>query len=271
VKSVVGIFRDRESARRAAAALRDMGMGPAHVNLLMPGDAGDPAAAGEVETSDMEQPGVGRAIGGVVGGAVGATAGMGLGTAAAMLLVPGVGPVAAIGLAAAALLGAGGAIGGAAAAGALEDHTAHGLPKDELYLYEEALRNDQSVVFALADDDAKAAEVRATLEANGAESVDAARDEWWVGIRDNEAQEYEGGPTAFAADEPLFRRGFEAALHPDRRGRSFDETRANLAECFGPDCDRAPFRRGYDRGGAHSQGLAQSFSEADTGEIAQRR
>ena len=39
---------------------------------------------------------------------------------------------------------------GAVAGGALEDGLAHGLPKDELYLYEDALRKGHSVVFAFA-------------------------------------------------------------------------------------------------------------------------
>lgn len=270
MKSVVGIFRDREAATRAAAALRDLGMGPAHVNLLLPGDAGSAAAAGKVETSDMEQPGMGRALGGVVGGAFGATAGMGLGVAAATLLIPGVGPVAAIGLAAAALFGAGGAVGGAAAAGALEDHTSHGLPKDELYLYEDALRKGHSVVFALADDDGQAAAVRAKFDANGAETVDAAREAWWIGLRDDEAERYEKTGAHFDADEAAYRRGFEAAMHPDRRGKSFEEVRGELAKSFGVDAE-GPFRRGYERGLEHARGLAQSFQEADTGEYAQRK
>ncbi len=270
MKSVVGIFRDREAATRAAAALRDMGMGPAHVNVLLPGDADSASAAGKVETADMEQAGMGRAVGGVVGGAFGATAGMGIGLAAATLLIPGVGPVAAIGLAAAALFGAGGAVGGAAAAGALEDHTSHGLPKDELYLYEDALRRGHSVVFALAEDDTQAAAVRAKLDANGAETIDAARDAWWIGLRDDEAERYEKTGAHFAADEASFRRGFEAAMHPDRRGKSFDSARAELAKSFGVDAE-GPFRHGYERGLEHARGVAQKFEESETGEIAQRR
>jgi len=271
MEPVVGIFRDRDGAARAAKDLRAAGIDPGRVNVLMPGDAGDAAAAASVPTSDTEQAGLGKAIGGVVGGVAGATAGMGLGAAAATLLVPGVGPVAAAGLAAAALLGAGGAVGGAAAGGALEKAMSHGLPKDELYLYEDALREGHSVVFALVETDEEAKTARSRLGADGAETIDAAKEAWWVGLRDAEAAEYEKGGDHFDRDEPVFRKGFQAALHPDRRGRAFEEARPDLSACFGPDCERTPFRRGYERGQAHVRGLSHTFEEADTGEYAQRR
>jgi hypothetical protein len=270
MKSVVGIFPNRETADRAAASLRAAGIAPDRVNLLMPGNAGDPAAAATVPTSETEGLGMGKALGGVVGGAAGATAGMGLGAAAASLLVPGVGPVAAVGLAAAALFGIGGAVGGAAAGGALENAMSHGLPKDELYIYEEGLRRGRSVVFALVDDEEAATSARATLDAAGAESIDAAREAWWVGLRDAEADIYEKEGGRFAADEPVFRKGFEAALHPDRRARSFEQARRDLADCYGKDCELPSFRRGYERGLAHARGVSQSFEEADTGEYARR-
>nr|MDQ6893660.1 hypothetical protein [Acidobacteriota bacterium] len=96
--NVVGIFRDRERARRASEHLRQGRIPADRVNLLMPGTD----ALESIRTSDTEQPGMGKALGGVVGGTAGATAGMGLGAAAASLLIPGIGPVAAVGLAAAA-------------------------------------------------------------------------------------------------------------------------------------------------------------------------
>ncbi len=253
MENVVGIFLDRERAEKAAEDLRRK-IPSDRVNLLMPG-SGDPNA---VETSETEQPGMGKAVGGVVGGVAGATAGMGLGAAAASLLVPGIGPVAAVGLAAAALLGVGGAIGGAVAGGALEDAMSHGLPKDELYLYEDALRKGHSVIFVLADGDGEAEFARAVLARDGAESLDAAKEEWWVGVRSAESAEYEKDGGHFSEDEPRYRRGFEAALHPERRGRSFEQASADLARCYGSDCEVPAFRRGYDRGSQHLQGLSQS-------------
>ena len=66
-----------------------------------------------VPVSETEQPGVGKAIGGVVGAALGMAGGFELGVGITAL-VPGVGPVLAVGLAGMALLGAGGAVAGAA-------------------------------------------------------------------------------------------------------------------------------------------------------------
>ncbi len=67
-------------------------------------------------------------------------AGLEFGAAAATVLIPGVGPVLAVGLAAAAILGIGGAVGGAAAGAALEKDSTTGLPADELFVYKDALR-----------------------------------------------------------------------------------------------------------------------------------
>lgn len=270
MESVVGIFRDSQGAQKAAQALRRSGIPSERVNLLTPADR-EGSAALRVATSETEQPGMGKAIGGVVGGVAGATAGMGLGTAAATLLVPGIGPVAAVGLAAAALLGLGGAAGGAAAGGALENAMSDGLPKDEIYLYEEALRKGHSVVFALVDDARAAKAARRELDAAGAETIDAAREAWWVGLRDAEAAAYERDGKPFSSDEPTYRRGFEAALHPQRRQRTFEEARRDLARLFPGVSDEPAFRRGYERGLRHAKGIFRSFEEADTGEFAHLR
>ena len=79
-----------------------------------------------------------------------------MGAAAASLLVPGVGPVIAAGLIGAALLGLGGAATGALAGDKIEDAMDEGLPHDELYVYEDALRRGHTVVIAFAEDDEQA-------------------------------------------------------------------------------------------------------------------
>ena len=136
MEPVVGIFVSRKDAAEASVRLRSQGFAPERVQLLLPST---PHAEDVIPTEDAEQSGVGQAVGGVVGGAMGASAGLGLGAVAASLLVPGVGAVTAVGLAAAALFGAGGAVGGAALGGALEEKSREGLPRDEAYLYEDAL------------------------------------------------------------------------------------------------------------------------------------
>jgi hypothetical protein len=251
MSTVAGIFNSTAEAESALEGLRSAGIGEESVSLLTPGTSQE--QLDEVPTTETEQEGTGKALGGVVGGALGVAGGLQIGAAAASLLVPGVGPVLAAGLIGAALLGVGGAATGAAAGGALEESMARGLPHDELFVYEDALRQGRSVVLVVADDEATEGIARDLFAAAGAESVDAARESWWVGLRDGEEAEYtvEGGD--FGADEPTYRRGFEAALHPHGRGRSYEEDAERLRECYGAECDEAPFRRGYERG-RHYQG-----------------
>ena len=87
--TVAGVFRSRERAEHAAVDLRQTGL--RSINLLIPGATASQVDA--VPTTETEQPGMGKAIGGVLGGALGMAAGMELGAAAATLLIPGVGPV----------------------------------------------------------------------------------------------------------------------------------------------------------------------------------
>ena len=241
----VGIFSDRARAQAAADLLRRSGFGEDQVEVLLPGEP-EPAEA-IVETDDAEAPGVGRAVGGVVGGAAGASAGLGLGAAAASLLIPGIGPVTAVGLAAAALLGAAGAVGGAAAGGALEDKSQRGLPHDELYLYRDALRHGKGVVFAVPRTDDEADRAKQVLQNSGAESLDAARHAWWIGIRDAERAHYQGAGGDFDAHEEMYRRGYVAALHPGRAGVPYEDALPSMREAAGPDADHDAFRAGYRR------------------------
>lgn len=255
MSTVAGIFRSRADAERAVENLRSAGIVNDHLNLLTPGTT-DQELEASVPTTETEQPGMGGALGGTVGGALGAAGGMTIGAAAASLLVPGVGPVIAAGILGAALLGAGGAAAGAAAGDALED-TVEGLPHDELYVYEDALRQGRSVVLVVADDDAQAETVRGVLAQAGAETLDAARENWWVGLRDAEEAEYTGQGGDFKADEAIYRRGFEAAQHPHWRGKSYEEASARLRERYSDAYSSDAFRRGYERGRNYQRGLGE--------------
>jgi hypothetical protein len=184
---------------------------------------------------------------------------MSLGAAAASLFIPGVGPIIATGIIGAALLGVGGAIGGAAAGEALEEGMADGLPRDELYLYEDALRQGRSVVIALTEDDEQDEAARNAMEEAGAESLDAAREDWWLGLRDVEEEDYTRQGGDFIADESHYRRGFQSALLPKTRGRSYDESAEFLSDCYGDLCNMKPFRRGYERGQAYHQELTKKY------------
>ena len=203
------------------------------IELLLPGSRRLEAELETVPTEEAEQSGVGQAVAGVIGGAAGASAGFGLGAATASLLIPGVGPVTAIGLAAAALFGAAGAAGGVAAGKALEDSTRSGIPRDELYLYEDALAHGKSVLFARPESEEQADWARGQLAAAGAESLDAARHAWWIGIRDAEKAHYESEAADFESVEDIYRRGFLAGLRPDLAGMSFDKARPALERQLG--------------------------------------
>lgn len=138
METVVGIFTARAEAERAADRLRTIGIPRDQINLITPGaSAKDLDAA---PTTQTEQPGMGKALGGVVGGAIGLASGAQIASTIATALLPGVGPVIAIGMAGGALLGIGGAVGGALVGGAVEDTLDTGLPQDELFVYEDALR-----------------------------------------------------------------------------------------------------------------------------------
>lgn len=95
------------------------------------------------------------------------------------------------------------------------------------------------------------------LTAAGAESLDAAREQWWVGLRDAEEAEYEGPDGEFSRIESTYRAGFEAALQPRVRGCSYEGARDYLREHYAAIYLEEPFRRGYERGQAHYQGLLE--------------
>lgn len=257
MSTVAGIFKSRADAERAAANLSSAGINIDHLNLLIPGTT-DQELEAAVPTTETEQPGMGGALGGTVGAAMGAAGGMHIGAALASLLVPGVGPVLAAGVIGAALLGLGGAAAGAAAGSKLEE-SVEGLPHDELYVYEDALRQGRSVVIVMTDDDAQAETARGILAQAGAESLDAARESWWVGLRDAEEEEYTGQGKDFKQDEPVYRRGFEAAQHPHLRGKSYGEATESLRERYSDAYESESFRRGYERGQSYHQSLREKY------------
>jgi hypothetical protein len=95
----------------------------------------------------------------------------------------------------------------------------------------------------------------AVLEGSGAESVDAARERWWIGLREAEAFEYHGEGLDFSRDEAAYRAGFEAALASGARDRNGRDAEA-LLKSRHPATYREPaFRRGYERGRAYYQRL----------------
>jgi hypothetical protein len=242
---IAGIFAAPDDAARAVQRLRGIGVREDAITVLAPG--GSARDLKRVPTDEGEQPGMGAALGAVAGAATGATAGVPIGAAVATFIVPGIGPIIAAGVLGAAILGAG----GAAVGHALEDNMRTGLPKDELFVYEEALRRGRTVVLVQARDENDADVIRTALDVAGAESIDKAREDWWVGLRDQEAQAYRERGGDFDADELTYRRGFEAAMLPFVRGRGFDQALGELRPMYPEICQADAFRCGFERGRAY--------------------
>lgn len=245
MKTVAGVFRFYQAARAAAGTLRRAGFSQDQVNLLSPASSAEEVHS--VPTSDTEQPGIGGAIGGMVGGAVGLAGGFELGIAVTAL-IPGIGPIIAIGIAGAALLGVGGAVGGALLGEAADEKSTEGVPADEVFFYENALRQGKSVVLVLVPNDSEETRARKIMEDGGAQSLDAAKDDWWVGLRDAQAERYQASGHNFEADQEVYRAGFESALRRECRGKSIDE-RSDCLKWWHPEVwDTEAFRHGYEAG-----------------------
>jgi hypothetical protein len=260
MNTVAGIFTARADIERAVERVLALGIPQDHINCLLPGASS--AQLDTVPTTDAEQPGMGKVLGGVVGGVTGASHGL-FGAAIVSAIIPGIGPVMGIGLAAAALLGVGGAVAGAAVGGALENYLATGLPKDELFVYEDALRQGHAVLIVLTEATEQADMVRDTMAWAGAESVDAAREHWWLGMRDAEAEAYTAEGLDFTTDELPYRQGFEAALQPATAGKSYGEALEFLQTHYPEVYREAAFRRGYGRGRSYRRSTKADLMGTD--------
>ena len=115
MRTSVGVFASRTDAENAIRELLALQIPREAISFLTP------------EIGSEERSGVAKTMGAFVGGAVAGGAGLSAGLAAATLLVPGVGPILAIGIGTAALLGLGGAAAGKAAGEAIE----HSLEAEE--------------------------------------------------------------------------------------------------------------------------------------------
>lgn len=262
MQAVTGVFSSQAAAGRAVKALISTGIAPKEITLLTPGNIEEELKSVPIEAS--EQPGMGKAFGAVLGGAGALSAG-----AFVAAVIPGVGLVSAAGLLGAAILTAAGAGVGSVAGGSIENRMTDGLPEDEIFVYEDALRKGFSVVIVLAQDETAAARVRERLKVEGAEAIDAARQQWWTGLRSAEQEHYAALGRNFGEDETFYRMGFEAALHARTRCMEFDQTSAEMEskledlERQYPGVDVAePFTRGYLRGREYYQRLCNEAKAA---------
>jgi len=263
MKTVTAVFRTRVDAERTLDQLQATGTPRDHMTLLTPERVKEELQA--VPTVASEQPGMGKVMGAVLGGA----AGLSSGPLAVAAIIPGVGHVLAIGLLGGAVLAAAGVGVGAVAGEKIENSMTAGLPEDELFVYEDALRHGRSVVLVLAEDDKQANRIRTLLEVEGAETIDAAREQWWIGLRSAEEEHYKAAGRTFSEDEKFYRMGFESALHARTRCKEYDQVLAEMTAQIVelqkqyPGISLAdPFSRGYERGRDYYQQLCDEVKAA---------
>jgi hypothetical protein len=265
MEPISGVFKTRTRADNALREALKAGIPSTRVTLLTPGSADHLNKEIQAAPTDAtEQPGMGEALGALAGGGVGLTGG-----ALLMALVPGVGPITALGMLGAAVLGAAGAALGGTLGKDMDSGATDGLPEDEIFVYEDALRQGRSVVIVGAGDNDSASLLRELLKMQGAESVDAAREQWWIGLRSAEESHYSKSGKSFATDEEFYRFGFQAALHARTRCMEFDQVSGAMNAAL-EDVQRqhpgveveAPFTRGYQRGREYYQHLCDEKKAA---------
>jgi hypothetical protein len=258
MNSVTGIFLTRVAAQSAIDRLRALSIDDERMIFLSPGTS-DERVEQTMLLAESEEVTAGEKIGSSIGRGAGIAGGIMLGGAVGSIFVPGVGAVLAAGVLGAALLGTMGAAVGAAAGSAVDEKLGASLRHDELHLYEAALRQGRNVLIVVATDVSQARMVREALRGAGAESLDEARELWWSDLRAAEEEAYRTEGKDFSFDENLYRRGFEAALHPRARGQTFVQSAPFLLEYFTEDYRTDAFQSGYQRGQKYQQKLLSKF------------
>jgi len=140
--TVVGVFEDREDARKAIEALKDDGFTADSISILSP----DKQATKEIAEDTGTHAGSGAATGALAGGILGGLGGWLVGIGA--LAIPGVGPFIAAGAFATAIGGAAIGAGVGAIAGAL---MGMGVPEEHAKYYEGEARAGKTLVTVRAD------------------------------------------------------------------------------------------------------------------------
>jgi hypothetical protein len=257
MEAISGVFESRNDAQTAADELRKAGIPDNRIGLVVPGTDGDELEAG-LPVTDTERPGMGKAMGAAVGGAMGAAGGATLGLAAASLAVPGIGPLLAFGMVGAALLGVVGATAGAAVGDEVEEQLGEGVPHEDIYLYEDALRHGRSVIIAYTQTDEESEKAEEILTGYGAMDLDELRENWWDELRDGERAYYHHDAQDFDRDEDNYRRGYLAALHPQRRGKAYTDVERDLRAVYDDTELDTAFRSGYERGLAYQSKVTET-------------
>lgn len=138
METAIGVFSCRDHAEEAVKELRQKGVPEQSIVYLT--------------RSETEAKSIAKEFGATVGGFVGGAAGMSAGVVAATLLLPGIGPVFALGFGAAALLGLAGAGAGAGlgASAAHDEHAPQPTPdakcSEDAAFFREVLKEGRSLI-----------------------------------------------------------------------------------------------------------------------------
>ena len=153
-KTVTGLYDTPETALETANELKGANVPESDISIVTAPRSGALAASDGV-TGNMTDTGVGQgaAIGGTLGGAAGLAAGLGA------LVIPGIGPVMALGWLLPAAVGAAVGASGGGVVGAL---IGAGVNEEHAHVYAEGVRRGGSLVTVRVDD-AQAATVEAVL------------------------------------------------------------------------------------------------------------
>jgi hypothetical protein len=156
-RTAVGYFRNRADADRAYDELVRMGVSRDDISIVGRGREG---GKGLADDDDHVTAGEGAAAGGIFGLLLGAAA----------MLIPGIGPIVAVGPISAALAGAvTGGVTGAVVGGITGALVDAGVPEEEARYYNDRLGQGGVLVTARADE-SRYPQIRATFERLGAET-----------------------------------------------------------------------------------------------------
>lgn len=167
-KAVICIAQTQVQAETIVTNLKNTGVSPADISVLMPDRSGSRDFAHEHNTKAPEGATIGGSAGGLAGGTLGLLAGIGA------LAIPGVGPFIAAGPIMAALSGAavGAAIGGVT--GAL---IGMGIPEYEAKQYEEKVKNGNILISVHTNNSDEAKRVKEIMKDADADDISVTGEE----------------------------------------------------------------------------------------------
>lgn len=253
MKTLVGIFYSQVNAEAALQDLIAQGFSQDQFVLMAPKThAPMPAESGP---KAEPQGACGANVGQVAGAITGFASGI-LGAAIVSLALPGVGPIIVIG--ALALGGSFGALAGGVVGNVVQETYAPTVPLEDIFIYEEALRQGARLLIIQPSDDEWARMAHTILNTHEALLTDDAWRQWWQGLSGNEAAAYgTASATSFAQIEEEYRRGFQAALDGRLRGKSPKEQESLVKEYYEEAARVPPFHQGFARGHLYYQELLE--------------